>query len=68
MGIGLAEDLPVLSGVGFDLVEYPAASQDTLEAGMMLQVCLGVDDESLTALLVDMLSIGSDGGTWISRQ
>ncbi|MFC1869333.1 M24 family metallopeptidase [Thermodesulfobacteriota bacterium] len=69
LGLTLAQDLPPVTGLGFDPLEYPTSSEDILEDNMSLQVALAVDSEKgFTAMLVDMLIITPNGGVWISKE
>jgi len=64
-----AEDMPILSGTGFDLSEYPIGTKDRVGNNTVLQIVLTVDPEEkeTTATVVDMLQVTEDGGTYLSR-
>jgi Xaa-Pro aminopeptidase len=67
-GLRVATDLPLATGLGFDLLEYPASTEDEVRTGMVLQVALAVDvGESFTAMVVDMLQVTPGGGVWLGR-
>ena len=67
-GVVLVQDWPLATGVGFDLLEFPARSEDRLQTNGVLQVVLAVDcDEAFTVMLVDMLQVKGNGGVWLSR-
>jgi Xaa-Pro aminopeptidase len=67
MGLSLAEDLPIATGTGFDLHEYPLRPEHEVGRDMILQIALTADfaDES-TAMLVDMMQIQEKGGLWLA--
>jgi len=69
-GLVFAEDLPLVSGIGFDLLEYPAAASDRAGENTLLQVILAVDDaeDNLTAMRADMLHVGDSAATWLQRE
>ena len=67
-GLSYPADLPLATGVGFDLLEYPVSAEDEVKTDMVLQVVLAVDiDESFTAMIVDMLRVTTTGGFWLGR-
>ncbi|MFB3885846.1 MAG: M24 family metallopeptidase [Thermodesulfobacteriota bacterium] len=67
-GLMFAPDLPLGTGVGFDLSEYPSSAEDEVRTGMVLQVVLASDvDQSFTAMIVDMLQVTHKGGVWLGR-
>jgi len=66
-GLTLAEDLPVVAGVGFDLCEYPMTAEDRVEENMVLQVALAVDfDEGFTGMIVTMARVTRGGAVWLT--
>lgn len=66
-GMPLAEDLPHVSGIGFDPVEYPACADDRLEEDMVLQVTFATDvDEEFTAMVIRILRITGSGSVWLT--
>jgi len=66
-GLILAPDMPLVSGVGFDLAEYPVKAEDRLAAGMVLQIVLCADfDKGATGLIVHMLTITDSGSILLS--
>jgi Xaa-Pro aminopeptidase len=67
-GVILVQDFPLTTGIGFDLSEFPALSEDRVETNAVLQVVLAVDcDEASTVMRVDMLQVTGNGGVWLSR-
>jgi Xaa-Pro aminopeptidase len=65
-GLRYATDLPLATGVGFDLLEYPASAEDEVKSGTVFQVTLGIDvRETFTAMIVDMLQVTPSGGVWL---
>lgn len=71
-GVKLADDLPLVEGVGLDLLEYPVSPGDLVEGGSILQVALAVDPErsgaGSTVILVDLLQVKENGGTWLGGE
>jgi Xaa-Pro aminopeptidase len=67
-GVILVQDFPLVTGVGFDLSEFPARSEDRVETNAVLQVVLAVDcDVASTVMLVNMLQVTGNGGVWLSK-
>ena len=67
-GLNLAQDIPIASGVGFDLSEYPLEDEDRVGENTVLQISLALDSEQgFTAMLTDMLRIFENGGTWLNN-
>ena len=67
-GLALAPDMPLASGVGFDLAEYPVSAEEKLEAGMVLQIVLCADFAGgATGLSVHMVKITENGGVLLGN-
>jgi Xaa-Pro aminopeptidase len=66
-GLAFAEDVPLATGVGFDLHEYPLEAVDRVEKNTVLQVALTVDfAEGFTGMLVNMLQIKDNDSLWLT--
>jgi len=60
--VPLARDIPFVSGLGFDLGEYPKEESDTIEANMTLELCLTADfAEGFTGMRVTSIIVERDG-------
>ena len=64
-GLSIAQDLPLMTGIGFDLSEYPSDGEDRIETNSVLQVALAVDSKDFTAMCIDMLQVTPGGGIWL---
>src|SRR5574340_71436 len=63
----LADDVPVVTGTGFDLHEYPLTPEHTVEKDMVLQIALAADAaKGPTAMAVDMLRVRETGSVWLA--
>lgn len=68
-GLTLAVDMPLATGIGFDLHEYPQQGEDQVTKNTVLQVALTVDFEAgLTGMLIDMLHIQDNDSAWLTGQ
>lgn len=66
-GLTLAVDMPLATGIGFDLHEYPQQGEDQVTKNTVLQVALTVDFEAgLTGMLIDMLHIQDNDSAWLT--
>jgi Xaa-Pro aminopeptidase len=68
-GLTFAIDMPLATGIGFDLHEYPLQSEDKVTKNSLLQVALTVDfDEGFTGMLIDMLHVQDNYSVWLTGQ
>lgn len=66
-GLTFAGDIPLATGVGFDLHEYPQQGEDKVARNTVLQVALTVDFEGgLTGMLIDMLHVRDNESIWLT--
>ncbi len=66
-GLALAQDVPLVTGTGFDLHEYPLAAEDLLDKDAVLQVALTVDfPEGYTGMVVDLLQVREKDSRWLT--
>ncbi|MDP2267711.1 MAG: M24 family metallopeptidase [Deltaproteobacteria bacterium] len=66
-GLTFAIDMPLATGVGFDLHEYPQQGEDRVTKNSVLQVALTVDFEAgLTVMLIDMLHVQDHDSIWLT--
>ena len=63
------KDMPLASGIGFDLSEYPIRAKDRVQKNTVLQIVSAVDakEEQFTAMRVDVFQITDNGGTRLNR-
>ncbi len=66
-GLPLAQDVPIATGTGFDLHEYPLRPEHKVENDTVLQIALTADSpQGSTAMLVNMLQIKEKGSLWLT--
>jgi Xaa-Pro aminopeptidase len=66
-GLPLAGDVPIATGAGFDLHEYPLRPEHAVEKDMVLQVALTADSAGgSTAMLVNLLQVKENGSVWLA--
>jgi Xaa-Pro aminopeptidase len=67
-GLTFAIDIPLATGVGFDLHEYPQqGGGDRVTKNTVLQVALTVDFEAgFTGMLIDMLHVQDHDSFWLT--
>jgi Xaa-Pro aminopeptidase len=68
-GFDFVKDMPIVSGIGFDIPEFPIGAKDRVGNNTLLQVVLAVDDQEqeTTTMEIDMLQVTDKGGICLNR-